>query len=897
MARHRREHRTDHRQHVRHRRRPRRHPLRRRQQRPPPLRGIHRKVDPRRRPEPRRRQPQRAVHQQLRRRIRHLRRPALPGRPRHRTDDTRTPLHGLRLHLLGRLRHRQGRPHLHDQQQHLRQRRPRPHRQRRRRTGHRPHQPQPDLRAHRRLGTPLRHHRRRLHHRDRLADRAQPNPPPARGNPVLRRRQHRRKRTLNQSPSMILSTRAARTPVLLIALALGACSSTSEDARTSSPDLCPPDACAADAFCDPATGACLCGPETTACAEGSLCRDDRCVLDLEGTCGAGTRWEPGMTAFADRTDAWGLAEIGAEGVRLAAVDIDGDGWTDLIIRRGGSHIEDLGTDGMRRTWILRNTGDGRFVDVTEDSRFTRTRQTYVGDTLRRPVEVVAFADVNNNGLLDAYTGHHTADPERVLAETPELLLQQPDHTFDLGSSSLPFRSTTPPAAPSSAVFTDIDRDGHIDLFIAHDGAMVDGTLLLRNDQLLRGDGRGGFTDITDDAGLSTEDWDDLDALNEARAHSRAWSAAACDLSGNGTPDLLAAGYGRSPNHLWQGERDEDGNVRFLNRSIASGYAWDDDMSWHDNQFARCHCQQNPDDEGCADVPPPLIQCTTPNWRHHLDRQPFRSGGNSGTTVCADINNSGHLDLLTTEIRHWWAGDGSDVSELLLNTGEDPIRFERPGRDATGLDVPRIGTSWDEGHMTAAVFDFDNDGWPDLYIGASDYPGNFGLLFHQDSPERFRPVPVSDGIDHHRSHGIAVADFNRNGRLDVVVGHSRARCNADAPNDCYPTPQVRLFENVLDGEPNFIQLRLEGAPGTNRAAIGARVRVTAGDVTQTREVGGGHGHYGIQHDLVLHFGLGEACEADIEIRWPDASLTTERITVPAGHRYHVRQGELPVPEPR
>ena len=126
---------------------------------------------------------------------------------------------------------------------------------------------------------------------------------------------------------------------------------------------------------------------------------------------------------------------------------------------------------------------------------------------------------------------------------------------------------------------------------------------------------------------------------------------------------------------------------------------------------------------------PSIACTTPNWRHSTDREPFRLGGNSGATVCADLDNDGQLDLFTTEIRHWWAGAGSDASSVLRNTGASDVAFERLAREDIGLEVPHVtGLSWDEGHISAAVLDVDNDGWKDIFIGASEYAGNRGLLY-------------------------------------------------------------------------------------------------------------------------------------------------------------------------
>jgi hypothetical protein len=448
---------------------------------------------------------------------------------------------------------------------------------------------------------------------------------------------------------------------------------------------------------------------------------------------------------------------------------------------------------------------------------------------------------------------------------------------------------------AGASFVDFDRDGKIDLWVAQYGytSAATGNYTLLPSRLYKGDGTGQFFDVTSTVGLMTEDWNSIPDINAGLGHARGWSALACDLNGDGVTELLAASYGRAPNLLFQGALDPTVGARFTNRSVASGYAYDSEQDWTDNQFARCYCQANRSADGCANVPPSVLDCSQGiNWDHSVDREPFRLGGNSATTVCADLDNDGKMDLLTTEIAHWWAGANSDPGEILLNAGGDQVQFSRPGRTTTGLDQGHPPYNWDEGWMTAAVFDFDNDGWPDLYIGASDYPGNHGLLYHQASPLHFEAVPIAQGIDHHRSHGIAVADFDHDGDLDVMVGHSLFRCDPTAPDDCYATGQVRFFENVIGDGGNWVELELVGGPSTNRSAIGARVTLTAGALTQTRDVGGGHGHYGIQHDLALHFGLGAACNAQVTIRWPDQALSTQSFDLVSGYRFRVVQGQPP-----
>ena len=624
---------------------------------------------------------------------------------------------------------------------------------------------------------------------------------------------------------------------------------------------------------------------------------DRCVL-------GGTAWSAGQSAFRERTAELGLTGVG--GQRVSAVDLDLDGDADLIVRKTGAAPNDtsVGADSAsgRTAWILENRiaeGQG-FVDVSDASGFFVARG---GQAAGRPGDVIAFADVDNDGDLDAFAGVDTADGNNFgetseiwlnrVVETGVLTFERLDHSGDV-------RREGKPDFPASAVFVDVDRDGFVDLFVPQ-SSYGSNTLEFVGDRLYRGDGSGVFTDVTDAKKLTSKEWQSISDLNGGLAHTRSWSGAACDVDGDGNPELLVGSYGRSPNHLWHNLGSS-----FENVSVASGYAYDDNLVFGDNQMFACFCQTSPSDASCANAVSPLIGCDGAGWDPATDEEPFRLGGNNAAALCADLNNDGKNDLVTTTIKHWWAGSGSDASEILVNNG-DGVSFRRPGRDATGLVVDHGGrVDWDEGIMSGAVFDFDNDGNKDIYLGASDYAGNRGLLFHNDGHNddagnpHFTPVQTADFFEHNRSHGIAVADFDNDGDLDVVVGHSLARCDAASPNNCYASDDVRYFENTAGNAKNFVQLVLEGKPGTNRSAIGARVVVTTVDASaptgtrmQMQEVAGGFGHFGAENDLALHFGIGDACEADVTVRWPDVGLSEQKFHVVAGYRFHVAQGEEPV----
>jgi hypothetical protein len=634
--------------------------------------------------------------------------------------------------------------------------------------------------------------------------------------------------------------------------------------------------------------------------DGASDADDDDAADASATCRTEDllgSWAPGVQAFRDASADWGLDASGANGQRISVADIDGDGWADLSVRAAGTTVASGGDvftrEGRRRSWLLKNTGaDGAqrsFIDVTQSSGLVASRSSDDVSVGRR-VDLIIWGDVDNDGDLDAYTAYNKG--AAGAADTAEIMLNRGDGTFELGPADSAARNAVQPDSPGGASFVDFDRDGNLDLWVTQ--YVAGGSPL--QDQLFRGDGSGSFVEVTDAAGLTTAGWFYLAQINAAQAHTISWGATACDLNGDGVTELMSASYGRAPNHLWRGV-EGPGGVTFVNESVASGYAYDDRRDWTDNESARCYCKLNPEAPDCAGVPDPQhIPCTASSnlrWNHGQDRELFRLGGNSGTTVCADVDNDGWLDLLTTEIVHWDVGSSSDPSELLYNLQDAAVRFERPGNQATGLTREHDQIAWNDGDITAAVFDFDNDGRKDVYIGSTDYAGTRGHLWHQKEDGTFERVSPVEGIDQKSSHGVGVADFDRDGDLDLAVGHSRSRCSTG--DHCYPAEEahVRIFENLVGQNNNWLQVKLIGAEGTNRAAIGARVTVQASDITQVLEVGGGHGHYGVQHSMVQHFGLGAACEASVTVRWPDENLSEQTFVLRAGQRYIWTQGQQPI----
>jgi hypothetical protein len=180
------------------------------------------------------------------------------------------------------------------------------------------------------------------------------------------------------------------------------------------------------------------------------------------------------------------------------------------------------------------------------------------------------------------------------------------------------------------------------------------------------------------------------------------------------------------------------------------------------------------------------------------------------------------------------------------------------------------------------FDFDNDGWPDLLlVNGHVFPEvdrlgidirfrDHAILYRNLGKGAFADVTAGAGpgiLAAHAARGAAFADYDNDGVIEVVVN------NQNEPPS--------LLKQSMTPPGHWISLRLAGTR-SNRSALGARVRVTAGGRTQSDEVRSG-GSYLSQNDLRLHFGLGAAAKIErIEVDWPSGvkqtlrDLTADRV---------------------
>lgn len=410
--------------------------------------------------------------------------------------------------------------------------------------------------------------------------------------------------------------------------------------------------------------------------------------------------------------------------------------------------------------------------------------------------------------------------------------------------------SAPGGRSNGACAADYDNDGDVDLYVTNTGP----------NRLFRNNGNGTFSDVTIAAGV-----DD---------HNRSTGCSWGDYDRDGFVDLYVA------NHL-----DESDPSVFVTRRF--GPARRSDRLFHnarDGRFDDVTALLGPanlvtgagfgasfidyDNDGDADLylvndfgreiqPNVLWRNDGPlgsGWRFTDVSAASRANiGIFGMGLAiGDYDTDGFFDFYTSNI-----GRSTLLRARGDGTYEDRTDAAHVGRESLGQT---LSIGWGD-----AFLDYDNDGALDLYLVAgyldSDPLINIekqpNALFRNRGNGTFEDVSDISGADNDGiGRGLAVADFNRDGFLDLVVVNLGQG--------------LLLLENTARTPGHWLELDLIGTR-SNRDGIGARITATMGARRQIREVVAG-GSSISQSSSDVHFGLGAFTSVErIDIRWPSGRV--------------------------
>jgi len=470
-------------------------------------------------------------------------------------------------------------------------------------------------------------------------------------------------------------------------------------------------------------------------------------------------------------------------------------------------------------------------------------------------------DFNGDGLLDVFMTN--LDPERG----PGLFFNRGDGRFEERSASAGLAEQV---GAANATHADIDNDGDLDVLLLRGGWEW-----AKRPSLLRNRGDGTFLDVTAAAGLMTP----------IACHSGAWA----DYDNDGFADLYMAGEftsrrpdPRNRSRLYHNNRDGT----FTDVAEAAGVQndlWAKGAAWGDY-----------DNDGDPDLY--VSNNGEPNrlYRNNGDGTFTDLAAMLGVTEPSasfacwwwDYDNDGRLDLFVCNF-------GNSLSDVVRSHLGQPTDGERPRlfrnelprgfRDVTteaGLDRVMVC-------MGSNFGDFDNDGYLDMYLGTGRPEYRYvipNLLFKNVEGRRFEDVTTSSGTGHlQKGHGVAFADWDRDGDLDLFLEAGGATPGDRAHNV--------LFQNPSRGN-HWLTVRLIGTK-TNRAAIGARVRVDlpqpgGGVASRHREVTSGSSYGGNPFPLTIGLGQAETI-ITLELYWPTSQTRQTFRSVPLDCAIEIVEG--------
>ena len=527
----------------------------------------------------------------------------------------------------------------------------------------------------------------------------------------------------------------------------------------------------------------------------------------------------------------------------------------------------------------------RFVDVAHSAGLIATMIYGEQDSFTYIVESMAtgcaFFDYDNDGWMDIFI-----PGGRRLDNTPpeagnHLYKNNRDGTF----TDVTVKAGLQGSGWAQGVCVgDYNNDGFEDLFLTYYGQNI----------LYCNNGDGTFTDVTAEAGLlhpttryntgcTFVDYNrdgllDLFVSNYleidlATAPKPSMAVPNCNFQGVATM-CGPLGLPKARHYLYR----NNGNGTFTDVSQESGVAG------LRGSYGLTALSFDADEDGWPDI---FVTCdSTPSFllmNNHdgtfreeaLFRGLALSGegremGGMGACV-GDYNLDGHTDLVKT---HYY----NQATGLYRNDGKG--NFEDVTIEA-GLNKENRFVCFGAG-----IVDFDNDGYPDILaitgtvypeaaIISPRYPARSPrILFRNQGDGTFTEMGPEAGpgiTTPHMGRGAAFGDFDNDGDMDVLI------MNVNEP----PT----LLRNDAPPGNHWIKIRLEGTK-SNRSAIGSRVLARYGGKVQAQEVLSGTSYLS-SNDPRLHFGLGSATTADIEIHWP-LGLVERYPGLSAGQLFTIRE---------
>ena len=515
---------------------------------------------------------------------------------------------------------------------------------------------------------------------------------------------------------------------------------------------------------------------------------------------------------------------------------------------------------------------GLFIDATAklgihfQQQGSPTSRKYLLETMGSGV---ALFDYDNDGRLDIFFANgarlNDPTPKGTIPKKDDpkywnrLYHQKPDGTFEDVTEKA---GLTGFGYSTGVAVGDYDNDGFEDLYVAGYG----------HSTLYHNNGDGTFTDVTEQAGVGGSGW----------MTSAAW----VDYDNDGRLDLVVARYMQWDfDDIFCGHREEgfrsychpdlfkpeslllfhnDGNGKFTEVSHQAGI----DKPGKGLGLAIADYNHN----GFMDIL--LANDSIPEYLFHnrgngtFEEVGLPSGaaldGNGNVFAgmgvdFEDYNNDGWPDIVITDL-------ANQRYALYKNMRDGTFDYVTP---ASGLGaISLLHSGWG-----VRLFDYDNDGWKDLFIAQSHVMDTIQtnepslryreppLLLHNDLGKKFVDVSSASGEVFHQqwaARGLAIGDINNDGKVDVVIS------SVDGP--------AWVLLNETPTTNHWITFNLVGVK-SNRDAIGAQVKITtaAGDQYATVTT---CSSYQSSSDKRLHFGLGaEDTVREIAVRWPSGTRQT------------------------